>query len=57
MLPIAAGQAAATGGVAWQETVVKLTHLAAGLGLTLAWGLLVLGFLGSETKENFSEDT
>lgn len=57
MLPIAAGQAAATGGVAWQETVVKLTHLAAGLGLTLAWGLLVLGFLGSDTKENFSEDT
>lgn len=48
MLPIAASQAAATGGVAWQELVVKLTHLAAGLALTIAWGLLVIGFLRSQ---------
>jgi hydroxylaminobenzene mutase len=38
MLPIAAGQAGATGGLAWQEWVVKLAHLAAGLGLAIAWG-------------------
>jgi len=45
MLPIAAGQAGATGGVAWHELVVKLTHIVAGLGLVAAWGLLVAGFL------------
>jgi hydroxylaminobenzene mutase len=45
MLPIAAGQAGATGGTAWQELVVKLAHIAAGLGLVVAWGLLVAGFL------------
>ena len=45
MLPIAAGQAGATGGLPWQELVVKLTHIAAGLGLVVAWGLLVAGFL------------
>ena len=45
MLPIAASQAGATGGAAWHELVVKLTHIAAGLGLVVAWGLLVAGFL------------
>ncbi|MFO0691290.1 MAG: hypothetical protein U0900_21505 [Myxococcota bacterium] len=45
MLPIAASQAGATGGEAWQELVVTWTHIAAGLGLILAWGLLVVGFL------------
>ena len=44
MLPIAAGQAGATGGAAWHELVVKLTHIAAGLGLVVAWGLLIVGF-------------
>jgi hydroxylaminobenzene mutase len=45
ILPIAAGQAGVTGGAPWQELVVKLTHIAAGLGLVVAWGLLVAGFL------------
>lgn len=45
MLPIAAGQAGAAGGASWQELAVKLTHIAAGVGLVVAWGLLVLGFL------------
>lgn len=45
MLPIAAGQAGATGGAAWHELVVKLTHIAAGLALVAAWGLLLAGFL------------
>ena len=45
MLPIAAGQAGATGGAVWQEVVVKVTHVAAGLALVVAWGLLVAAFL------------
>ncbi len=45
MLPLAAHQAGATGGAPWQELVVTLTHIAAGLGLILAWVLLVVGFL------------
>lgn len=45
MLPIAAGQAGATGGLPWHELVVKLTHIAAGLGLVAAWALLIIGFL------------
>jgi len=49
MLPIAAGQASATGGAAWQELVVKLAHIAAGLSLVVAWGLLVGGFLKKPT--------
>ena len=55
MLPIAAGQAGATGGMAWQELVVKLTHLAAGLGLLAAWGLLVAGFLKKPVSEKTPE--
>ncbi len=45
MLPIAAEQAGATGGQPRQELVVKLAHIAAGLGLLVAWTLLVIGFL------------
>lgn len=44
ILPIAASQASAAGGAAWQELVVKLTYIAAGLGLVVAWALLVVGF-------------
>jgi hydroxylaminobenzene mutase len=45
MLPIAAHQAGATGGAAWQELAVKLAHIAAGLGLIVAWVLLMIGFI------------
>ena len=45
MLPIAASQAGASGGEPWQELVVKLTHITAGMGLIIAWALLVIGFL------------
>ena len=45
MLPIAAGQAGAAGGAPWQELAGKLTHIVAGAGLVVAWGLLILGFL------------
>ena len=43
MLPIAANQAGATGGAAWQELIVKLTHIGAGLGLVIGWSLLLAG--------------
>ena len=36
MLSIAASQAGATGGEPWQELVVSLTHVGAGLGLIIA---------------------
>lgn len=45
MLSITASQAGATGGESWQELIVKLTHISAGLGLIIAWSLLVVGFL------------
>lgn len=45
MLPLAAAQAGATGGAPWQELVVKLAHIGAGLGLIVAWSLLVVGFV------------
>lgn len=44
-LPIAATQAGASGGEPWQEFIVTISHLAAGLGLIIAWALLVIGFL------------
>ena len=45
ILPIAASQAGATGGEPWQELIVKLAHIAAGLGLVVAWTLLIIGFV------------
>ncbi len=44
-LPIAASQAAVTGGEPWQELIVKLTHMGAGLALIIAWSLVVVGFV------------
>ncbi len=45
MLPIAAEQAGAPGGKPWQEMIVKLTHITAGISLIVAWSLLLVGFL------------
>lgn len=45
MLPIIASQAGVTGGAAWQELVVKVTHIVAGLALIISWSLLVAGLL------------
>lgn len=45
MLPIAASQAGATGGEPWQELVVTLTHVSAGIALIVAWALLLVGFV------------
>jgi hydroxylaminobenzene mutase len=45
MLPIAASQAGATGSGPAQELIVTVAHAAAGLGLIVAWALLIVGFL------------
>lgn len=45
ILPIAAQQAGATGGAAWQEGLVTAAHVASGLGLLVAWVLLIAGFV------------
>jgi hypothetical protein len=45
MLPIAAAQAGASGGEPWQELAVKVTHVAAGMALLVAWVLLMIGFV------------
>jgi hydroxylaminobenzene mutase len=51
MLPLAAAQARATGAAAWQERVIMITHIAAGLALLVAWTLLVLGLLRTPATE------
>jgi hydroxylaminobenzene mutase len=48
MLPIAAYQAGAMGGAPWQELTIKLTHICAGLGLIVAWTLLIIGFVRTD---------
>lgn len=45
MLPIAAKQAGTVGAAPWQETVVKLCHLPAAVGLILSVTLLILGIV------------
>jgi hydroxylaminobenzene mutase len=45
MLPIAAREAGAMGGTSWQELIVKLSHISAGLVLIVAWALLLIGFI------------
>ena len=55
MLPLSAHEAGANGGTPWQELIVKLAHILAGLGLIVAWTLLLIGFLktpASSTTEN-----
>ena len=54
-LSIAARQAGATGGEPWQELVLKLTHIGAGLGLIIAWALLVIGFLKDDSSRGPSD--
>jgi hypothetical protein len=44
-LPIAARQAGVTGAEAWQELVMRLTHMGVALTLIIAWTLLVIGLL------------
>jgi (hydroxyamino)benzene mutase len=44
-LPIAASQAGVSGAESWQELVVRVTHMGAGLALIIAWSLLIAGLL------------
>jgi hydroxylaminobenzene mutase len=44
MLPLAAREAGATGGEPWQEGVVGVAHVVAGVLLIVSWALLVIGF-------------
>ena len=55
MLPIAAGQAGAAGGKPWQELVVTLTHVAAGLALIVTFALLLVGFVKSGGNRGLSD--
>jgi (hydroxyamino)benzene mutase len=45
ILPIAAHQAGASGAAPWQELIVTLAHIVAGLVLIVAWILLMIGFI------------
>jgi hydroxylaminobenzene mutase len=49
VLPLAAQQAGAMGGTMLQETIVKLSHIGAGLVLIIAWALLLKGLLKEPT--------
>jgi (hydroxyamino)benzene mutase len=44
-LPIAAKQAGVTGAEPWQELIVRVSHMGAGLAMIIAWTLLVAGLL------------
>jgi len=44
-MPIAARQADVTGAEPWQELLVRVTHIGAGLALIIVWALLVTGLL------------
>lgn len=55
MLPIAAAQAGATGGRPWQELVVTLTHIAAGMGLIVTFALLLVGFVRNTRNARSTE--
>jgi hypothetical protein len=52
ILPISAAEAGATGGAPWQELIVKLAHIIAGLMLIVAWTLLIIGFLKSPSESS-----
>ena len=45
LLSVAAKQAGAVGAAPWQEALVKLSHVPAGLGLILSFALLIAGFV------------
>ena len=45
ILPSAAHQAGASGAAPWQEFIVTLAHILAGLVLIIAWILLMIGFI------------
>jgi (hydroxyamino)benzene mutase len=54
MLPIAAGQAGATGAAAWQETIITLAHLVGALALLAYWGVIFVGLFRKSVKKEES---
>jgi hydroxylaminobenzene mutase len=53
VLAIATKQAAGTTGRAlWQEQLMKLTNIGAGIGLIVAWTLLIAGFARKPVSQN-----
>jgi len=50
-LPIAAGQAGATGAEPWQETIVTFAHLIGAIVLILYWGVIVAGLFRNPPGE------
>ncbi len=51
MLPIAAGQAGATGAVPWQENFVTVAHLIGAVVLIAYWGVILAGLFCEPIKE------
>lgn len=52
-LAIATKQTAGTTGSAlWQEQLMKLTNIGAGIGLIVAWTLLIAGFARKPVSQN-----
>ncbi|GDY10989.1 hypothetical protein LBMAG52_44770 [Planctomycetia bacterium] len=49
-LPIAAGQAGATGAEPWQETIVTVAHLIGAVVLIVYWGVIVAGLFRKPIK-------
>ncbi|MGA2441815.1 MAG: hypothetical protein ABSH08_12730 [Tepidisphaeraceae bacterium] len=56
ILPIAAHQAGASGAAPWQELIVTLAHIVAGLVLIVAWILLMIGFIRPSSAANAAPD-
>jgi hypothetical protein len=50
MLPIAAGQAGAAGGAAWQESAVTAAHVIGALVLVVYWGVILVGLFRKPVK-------
>jgi (hydroxyamino)benzene mutase len=50
MLPIAAGQAGASGAETWQESVVTIAHVIGALVLLAYWGVILLGLVRKPVK-------
>jgi hypothetical protein len=51
MLPIAAGQAGATGGAVWQERLVTVAHAIGALVLLAYWSVILLGLFQNPAQE------
>jgi hydroxylaminobenzene mutase len=49
-LPIAAGQAGATGAVVWQETIVTVAHVLGAIVLLVYWGVVLAGLFRNPVK-------